>query len=77
MLLILKTPRNQLQRLTAPVDGVVQQLASTPSAAASHPHNSSWSSSRKKKIEVEAFLFTKYGTIDAELISISMRRYLG
>ena len=86
--------RNQSQRLTAPVDGVVQQLAVhtiggvvTPAqqlmvivpneegveveAIIQNKDIGFVNEGQTAEVKVDAFPFTKYGTIDAELISIS------
>lgn len=86
--------RNQLQRFTAPVDGVVQQLAVhtiggvvTPAQQLMVivPHEDSIEiearlqnkdigfvhEGQRAEVKVDAFPYTKYGTLDAELIDIS------
>lgn len=86
--------RNQLQRLTAPVDGIVQQLAVhtiggvvTPAqplmvivpqeesveveAVIQNKDIGFVHEGQAADVKVDAFPFTKYGTLDAELISVS------
>ena len=86
--------RNQLQRLTAPVDGTVQQLAIhtiggvvTPAqqlmvivpqeenieveAVIANKDIGFVHEGQPAEVKIDAFPFTKYGTIDAQLISIS------
>ena len=88
------TQRNQMQRLTAPVDGVVQQLAVhtiggvvTPAqqlmvivpneegieveATIQNKDIGFVNEGQIAEVKVDAFPYTKYGTIDAELISVS------
>jgi hemolysin D len=86
--------RNQSQRLTAPVDGVVQQLAVhtiggvvTPAqqlmvivpneesieveAIIANKDIGFVHEGQTAEVKVDAFPFTRYGTIDAQLVSVS------
>lgn len=86
--------RNQLQRLTAPVDGVIQQLAIhtvggvvTPAqqllvivpqedgieveAVIQNKDIGFVHEGQSAEVKVDAFPYTKYGTLEAELISVS------
>ncbi len=86
--------RNQLQRLTAPVDGIVQQLAVhtiggvvTPAqqlmvivpqdegieveAIIANRDIGFVREGQTAEVKVDAFPYTKYGSIDAELINVS------
>lgn len=88
------TQRNQLQRLTAPVDGVVQQLAVhtiggvvTPAqqlmvivpqdegieveAVITNRDIGFVREGQAAEVKIDAFPYTKYGAIDAELINLS------
>ncbi len=92
--LIKAKTRTGLQALTAPVDGVVQQLAVhteggvvTPAQQlmvivpnAEHIEVEAWVENKdigfvnpghEAEIKVEAFPFTRYGTIDGEIVSLS------
>lgn len=88
------TQRNQLQRLTAPVDGVVQQLAVhtiggvvTPAqqlmvivpqeegieveAVITNRDIGFVREGQAAEVKIDAFPYTKYGAIDAELVNLS------